>query len=110
MTDNSIPTGDHDHGPTLGATPDCEAALAEVYTYLDHELTVVEHERVLAHLESCGPCYEAFDFEAEFRMVIAAKAQSDEFPEGLRLRILRRIEEVRIEVTGPDADGAGTGA
>ncbi len=92
MTDDTP----HDSGPPLGATPDCEAALAEVYTYLDRELTVVEHERVLAHLESCSPCYEAFDFEAELRMVVAAKALSDDFPEGLRLRIMRRIEEVRI--------------
>ena len=98
---------EHAHEPVLGGTPDCEAALAEVYTYLDHELTVVQHERVLAHLQSCGPCYEAFDFEAEFRMVVAAKAQSDEFPEGLRLRILRRIEEVRFESSGGDSGADG---
>lgn len=96
MTDNDH----HDHSleeaPVLGGSPDCEAALAEVYSYLDHELTVVEHERVLAHLETCSPCYEAFDFEAEFRMVVASKALSDDFPDGLRIRILRRIEEIRV--------------
>lgn len=118
MTDNaSEQPHEHDdsddHGaPALGGTPDCEAALAEVYSYLDRELTVVEHERVLAHLESCSPCYEAFDFEAELRMVIAAKAQSDEFPEGLRLRIQRRISEIRIVGTdgGSDSDVSGGGA
>jgi len=96
-----------DGAPSGG--PDCEAALAEVYSYLDHELTDVEHERVLAHLETCSPCFEAFDFEAEFRMVVASKALSDEFPEGLRMRIMERIVQIRIEsvsgdddVTGPD--------
>lgn len=101
-------THHHEHpsdgGPVLGGSPDCEAALAEVYSYLDHELTAVQHERVLAHLESCSPCYEAFDFEAEFRMVVAAKALSDDFPDGLRLRILRRIEEIGIVHYGDDAD------
>ena len=109
--DHSHEPGDAPAGaPVLGATPDCEAALAEVYTYLDRELTVVEHERVLAHLQSCGPCYEAFDFEAELRMVVASKAQSDEFPEGLRVRIMQRIQEVRIEASGGDAGVVGDGA
>lgn len=105
MNDNDHHGHVPDEGPVMGGSPDCEAALAEVYTYLDHELTAVEHERVLAHLESCSPCYEAFDFEAEFRMVVAAKALSDDFPDGLRLRILRRIEEIRIVTFGDDADG-----
>lgn len=94
----------HDDGPALGGNPDCEAALAEVYSYLDHELTDVEHAQVLAHLETCSPCFEAFDFEAELRMVVASKALSDEFPEGLRLRIRQRIVEFRIETDGDAGD------
>lgn len=101
---NDIHDHEHDHGPLLGGSPDCEAALAEVYSYLDRELTVVQHERVLAHLESCSPCYEAFDFEAEFRMVVAAKSQSDEFPEGLRIRILQRIQQFGIVVDDDVSD------
>lgn len=111
--DGDAVDGDAVDGRGLGAGPDCEAALAEVYTYLDHQLTVVEHQRVLAHLESCGSCYEAFDFEAELRMVVASKAQSDDFPEGLRVRIMRRIEEIRVRSVPIDpADrpgGSGVG-
>lgn len=100
-------TGDLSYERALSGGPDCEAALAEVYSYLDHELTDVEHERVLAHLETCSPCFEAFDFEAEFRMVVASKALSDDFPEGLRMRIMERIVQIRIESTGGDGDVVG---
>ncbi|MFM8860929.1 MAG: mycothiol system anti-sigma-R factor [Acidimicrobiia bacterium] len=99
-------TDDHAPDRVLSGGPDCEAALAEVYTYLDHELTDVEHERVLAHLETCSPCFEAFDFEAEFRMVVASKALSDEFPDGLRMRIMERIVQIRIETSADDGDGS----
>lgn len=106
-TEQSL-TGDSSADRVLSSGPDCEAALAEVYTYLDHELSEVEHERVLAHLETCGPCFEAFDFEAEFRMVVASKALSDDFPEGLRMRIMERIVQIRIESSGDDGDVNGS--
>lgn len=100
-------TGDRAPERELSGGPDCEAALAEVYTYLDHELTDVEHERVMAHLETCSPCFEAFDFEAELRMVVASKALSDDFPDGLRMRIMERIVQIRIESSGGDVDVTG---
>lgn len=81
---------------------DCEAALAEVYTFLDDELTVETRTAIVAHLESCGPCFEAFDFEAELRTVISTRARSDEVPEQLRIRIVERLVEMRRHI---DDDG-----
>ena len=40
----------HDHGEV-----DCEAALAEIYTYLDGELTEEKRQLIAGHLEGCSP-------------------------------------------------------
>ncbi|MEX1217803.1 MAG: mycothiol system anti-sigma-R factor [Acidimicrobiales bacterium] len=84
-------------GPPLASTPDCERALAEVYTFLDQELTDSLRVEIASHLDSCNPCFEAFDFEAELRMVITTKSQSAEFPETLRIRIQEKLTFMRIE-------------
>ena len=94
----------HDHDSHSGApmanSPDCERALAEVYTYLDQELTDEMRVQIAAHLESCNPCFEAFDFEAELRMVITTKTHSGEFPETLRIRIEEKLTYLRREGSG----------
>lgn len=79
----------HDHDPSISAG--CSEALAEIYTYLDGELTDEKRVLIAGHLERCDPCIEAFDFEAELRMVISARACSDEVPESLRIRIFERL-------------------
>jgi len=96
-------THDHDanananSGAPFAQSPDCERALAEVYTFLDQELTEETRIVIAAHLESCNPCFEAFDFEAELRMVISTKSQSVEVPETLRIRIEERLTYLRFE-------------
>jgi mycothiol system anti-sigma-R factor len=92
---------DHDHPE---APSNCEEALAEVFTYLDGELTDAKREGIASHLEGCNPCYEVFDFEAELRVVISTKAHSDEVPESLRVRISEKLSHMRIE---RGADGGG---
>ena len=62
---------------------DCEEALAELYTYLDGELTDEKRQLIAAHLDGCNPCLEAFDFEAELRHGHPTAAD-DEVPESLR--------------------------
>lgn len=101
---------DHDSNPgtPIANSPDCERALAEVYTYLDQELTDELRVEIAAHLESCNPCFEAFDFEAELRMVITTKTQSVEVPESLRIRIEEQLTYLRIEGSGrQDASNGG---
>jgi mycothiol system anti-sigma-R factor len=93
---------DHDHAPS-----DCEAALAEIYGYLDGELTDEKRTLIAGHIEGCNPCFEAFDFEAELRMVISTRCRSDALPETLRVRI---AEKLTLIARGEGADGGDEGA
>ena len=87
--------------------PDCEAALAEIYTFLDGELTPEKRRLIASHLDGCSPCVEAFDFEAELRMVISTKCRNDQLPETLRLRIAQKLTLI---ARGEDADDGDEGA
>ena len=77
---------------------DCDDALHELYHYLDGELTSERRQQIQTHLESCPPCFEGFDFEAELRIVIARKC-TDQVPDGLRQRIADAIDH---ELLHPD--------
>ena len=70
----------------------CAEALQELYTFLDGELTVEKREHIRHHLDDCNPCLEAFDFEAELRIVISAKCK-EAVPQDLKDKILRALEE-----------------
>ena len=73
-----------DHG-------DCSDALLELYEYLDGELTPGRREVIAQHLTACGECFEAFDFQAELKAVIAHKCR-DEVPESLKARVAGLLE------------------
>jgi mycothiol system anti-sigma-R factor len=70
---------------------DCDETIERLYTYLDGELTDERRHAIQAHLDQCGPCLEAVDFEAELRRVIADRCK-DRVPESLRTRIAMAIE------------------
>lgn len=69
----------------------CDVALAELYEYLDGELTEEARQRIERHLRECSPCLEAFDFEAEVRRIVADRCR-DQCPEALRARIQSAID------------------
>jgi len=69
---------------------DCNDALHELYHFLDGELTKDRRDQIQAHLESCPPCFEGFDFEAELRIVVARKC-TEQVPQQLRDRIADAI-------------------
>lgn len=100
---------DLDHADHEQTPKSCEEALAEVYTYLDGELTDAKRQFIAAHLDSCSPCYEAFDFEAELRMVVSSRARSDQVPEELRIRISEKITHLRIVRSDEGAIGDPVG-
>ena len=72
------------------ADGNCDDALHELYGFLDGELTSDRKAAIAAHLDGCPPCFEAFDFEAELRLVIARKCQ-ESVPDALKARIANAI-------------------
>ena len=91
--------GDHDHDHDTA----CEEALAELYTFLDGELTEERRVTIRRHLDDCNPCLEAFDFEAELRRVVAERCR-ESVPDHLRARIAMLIQHERFEFEeGPGA-------
>jgi mycothiol system anti-sigma-R factor len=79
---------EHDHE----AEPDCAEALEELYLFLDGQLTDERRVIIRSHLDGCSPCFEAFDFEAELRIVIAHRCK-DSVPSALRDRIASLLSE-----------------
>ena len=77
----------HEHGHEVSP---CESALQELYLYLDGELTNEKRSVIKEHLDDCNPCFEAFDFEAELRIVISKHCR-EEVPESLRERVAEQL-------------------
>jgi len=75
---------DHQHS-------NCQEALEELYTFLDGELTVEKRAHIKRHLDDCNPCLEAYDFEAELRIVISTKCR-ETVPEQLKQRIRAQLQ------------------
>ena len=65
---------------------DCNETIERLYHYLDGELTDERRGEIKRHLDDCSPCLEAYDFEAELRVVIAQRCR-DHVPEHLLDRV-----------------------
>lgn len=76
----------------LTGTGDCQDALQTLYHYLDGELTPERRAAIQRHLSQCGPCLDAFDFEAELKAVVARSCR-DQVPDSLRQRVAEVIEQ-----------------
>jgi len=68
----------------------CFEAVELLYHYLDGELTEERRVVISRHLDDCPPCYDAFGFEAELRVVIAQKC-TERVPDHLRDRVAEAI-------------------
>ena len=77
----------------LASTPDCEESLKELYEFLDGELTIERRSHIRVHLEGCQQCYEAFDFEAELRIVVSTRCR-EQVPDELRARVAEALRQV----------------
>jgi mycothiol system anti-sigma-R factor len=76
----------------FGETVNCDDAVHQLYHYLDGELTEERRQQISEHLNYCGPCGGAAEFEAELRQVIANRCK-DHVPESLIRRIAEAIDE-----------------
>jgi mycothiol system anti-sigma-R factor len=70
---------------------DCDKANGRMYHYLDGEVTVWRRWRITRHLDRCPPCASGYDFEIEFREVIATRCR-ETAPDEVRQRIIAALE------------------
>ena len=71
---------------------DCNAALRELYEYLDGEITEARCESIRLHIDGCGHCLEAFGFEVELRELVARTCRC-EAPDTLRARVAQALAD-----------------
>jgi anti-sigma factor (TIGR02949 family) len=64
----------------------CDDVLRQLYSFIDGWLTDDRRSRITNHLDECGHCVDAYDFEAELRSVVARHAYC-EVPAELKQRI-----------------------
>jgi mycothiol system anti-sigma-R factor len=69
----------------------CQEVIHRIYHFLDGELTPDKRAQIQHHLDDCPPCIEAFEFEAELR-VLVSRGCREQVPEQLRLRIAALID------------------
>jgi len=77
---------------------DCREVLEEVYLYLDGEMDESERGRVRHHLDECAPCLRLYGLEQEVKVLVARCCGADPAPEGLRARVMVRIQEVVVDL------------
>ncbi|HVD28073.1 MAG TPA: mycothiol system anti-sigma-R factor [Mycobacteriales bacterium] len=74
--------------------------LAEVFLYLDGEMTTDRRDRIRIHLDECSPCLRKYGIEQEVRALVARCCGGDRAPETLRDKVRGRLREaVVIETT-----------
>ena len=71
----------------------CRESVDLLYHYLDGELAEEHRITIRRHLIDCPPCYSAFEFETELRVVIAHKAK-EQVPDHLRQRVFDAISQL----------------
>ncbi len=79
-------------GAHIAGFVNCEETVERLYFYLDGELTEERRVEITRHLDLCGPCVDAFGFEAELRKVIANRCK-DHVPESLLDRVAHALRD-----------------
>ena len=69
----------------------CKDALHQLYDFLDGELTDDKKAAIQHHLDTCQPCAEPYDFEAELRLIVRKKC-FEAVPESLVAKVRAAIE------------------
>jgi len=72
--------------------PECQQALDTLYHFLDGELTDDRRRLIQHHLDECSSCLEAYDFEAELKVVISRRCR-DVVPDSLRTRVAQALAD-----------------
>lgn len=78
------PTADH---PKL----DCNAALEQLFDFLDGECAEEVESRLKAHVARCRHCFERADFERRFLEAVHAARAGETCPKALRERVIATL-------------------
>ena len=76
----------------------CTVVLAELYSYLDQELDPPGRAKIRQHLDECGPCLREYGLEEVVKQLVYRCCRDDKAPTGLRVKVMARIQEIRIEL------------
>jgi mycothiol system anti-sigma-R factor len=76
----------------------CSEVIEQVYLYLDGEIDDEGRAKVREHLDECAPCLRHFGLENEVKALVARCCGGDVAPDGLKQRLLIRLQEVRVEL------------
>ncbi len=88
----------HDHAaPEHDHAVDCDAALIQLFDFLDGELDESLELRLKAHVTRCKPCFERADFERRFLEAVHAARAEECCPKSLRERVLHTLRAEGLE-------------
>ena len=76
---------------------DCGEVLAEVFLYLDGEITPARHDLIREHLDECSPCLRKYGIEQEVKALVARCCGAELAPAGLRERLRAKLTEFVVE-------------
>jgi mycothiol system anti-sigma-R factor len=85
---------------------DCREVLEKVYFYLDRAegllgregLDDIDVAKIRQHLDECAPCLRQYGLEQQVKALVARSCGCDRAPDALRVRVLQRIRQVRVEI------------
>jgi mycothiol system anti-sigma-R factor len=77
---------------------DCSEVIEQVYLYLDGEIEEADKAKVREHLDECSPCLRQYGIENEVKALVARCCGGDAAPDGLKERLMVRLQEVRVEL------------
>jgi anti-sigma factor (TIGR02949 family) len=72
---------------------DCRQAAAQLYEFLDGELTPAADAAVRSHLADCAHCLALHDFEQAYLRFLAMRLRAQGAPPHVQRRILRELFE-----------------
>ncbi len=75
---------------------DCADVLAQVYEFLDGEISDADRARIVQHLDECSPCLRQFGLEQAVKALVHRSCACDMAPERLRIQIVTRIRQISI--------------
>lgn len=78
----------------------CDDVMARLWEFLDGELPEGERRTLERHLEVCGRCFPAYDFQRAYLEYARRLATREHAPVGFRKQLFMKILEVETEEAG----------